>query len=90
MANTGKLKRRRAELYQQQGGKCFWCQGQMRQLKTDGGPFPDDLCTLDHLRNRYHPGRLEPTTGETRYVAACYACNHRRGRESHASQSASA
>lgn len=47
-------------------------------------PHPNDLATLEHLRDRHHPGRLEPPAqGEKRIVLACLKCNRQKGRESH-------
>lgn len=72
----------RLDLYVQQGGKCYWCNCQM--VLPRGG-LPEDtanLCTVDHLRDRFDPKRSEPAYGEKRHVAACWTCNQRRCSES--------
>jgi hypothetical protein len=80
--------RRREQLGRRQKNKCFWCQCTMVPIPPDnhiaGAPnrFPPAMITLDHI---YHKGdprrRTEPKYGEQRYVAACFDCNERRGRE---------
>jgi hypothetical protein len=83
-ASTEKKRRRRAALFQQQGGLCFWCQCEMQLLPPvpRRKRMPKDLCTIDHLRDRYHPERRQRCKpGEQRLVAACWECNNRRGQE---------
>lgn len=49
-----------------------------------GTPTPLDLCTFDHLDDRYSPERgKHPNT--YRNVAACWDCNNKRNREREAS-----
>ena len=75
-------KRRRAELYKEQGGDCYWCHQPMvllEQYPADG-ILSDEICTLDHLFDRLHPERLANVPPKTqRWVAACYGCNQTRG-----------
>ena len=74
--------RRRAVLYGEQDGLCFWCEEPMVLLlryPTDGR-IAGNVCTLDHLRDRDNPKRQEPVRGDQRLVAACCACNHQRDR----------
>ena len=74
--------RRRRRLFERQNGLCHYCGGEMAWLdpypKT--GPFPDAMCTLEHLRDRFDPMRWERSRGEERTVAACYKCNTERSR----------
>jgi hypothetical protein len=75
--------------FHRQNGKCYWCGCEMVLIEgrpKHAGPQPDNMCTLDHLRDRHHPERTAPNTGEQRYVAACHKCNWERGRQSHLSQ----
>lgn len=84
MASSRKyFKARRGRLFQKQGGKCYWCKCDMIDLDYTGrnGPIPDNACTLDHLRDRLDPERSRPGLFEKRWVAACRACNHKRGRD---------
>jgi hypothetical protein len=73
--------RRRAELYGEQDGLCFWCEEPMVLLlryPIDGRLKPN-VCTIDHLRDRDNPRRHEqPKGGERRLVAACSGCNQTR------------
>jgi hypothetical protein len=71
--------RRRAELFGDQNGICFWCDEPMKLLMRYpiDGKLPPDACTIDHLRDRDNLRRREqPKAGEQRLVAACFACNH--------------
>lgn len=72
-------KKRRAKLFREQSGLCHWCRQPMRMLHVEGGDQPPDLCTLDHLRDRFDPARRQPANGEKRLVAACFKCNNDRG-----------
>lgn len=85
MSNPQKTKRR-AALFVQQSGLCHWCGCAMSfpavYPKLDKGQkLPVDLCTLDHLRDRFDPLRRKQGRGEQRYVAACWQCNNDRGRD---------
>ena len=74
--------RRRAKLWAQQKGLCYWCHCQTTLTKgpsRKGEKIPPDLATIDHLRSRLHPNRQEPACGQQRLVMACSACNNKRG-----------
>lgn len=75
--------RRRAELFQQQNGSCYWCHEPMQLLESypPNGKLEADVCTLDHLFHRGHPDRTKLTHDISRYVAACWQCNQDRGLE---------
>lgn len=77
----GRLKRRRMALFQQQNGLCYWCGCPMVPPPFKRWGAPRNGATIDHLRDRTHPGRREPARGEQRLVAACRDCNERRGAE---------
>lgn len=70
---------RRAELFGEQNGLCFWCEEPMQLLSPypTGGSLPARACTIDHLRDRDNPRRTEQgaTRAEPRWVAACFECN---------------
>ena len=39
-------------------------------------PFPDNMCTVEHLKDQFDPARQVPAKeGEVRHVAACWRCN---------------
>lgn len=75
-------KRRRAQLFHQQHGRCHWCCQPMTlpELYPPDGRLAPDICTLDHLFDRTNPCRSNVTHGIPRYVAACHSCNQDRGR----------
>lgn len=82
---NGRRLRRRARLFEQQGGLCHWCACKMllrNGIFQNGERQPLNLATIDHLRDRFHPGRTEPANGDQRWVAACWDCNNKRGRAS--------
>lgn len=84
MSHSSKLRRRRHVLFEQQKGFCYWCNQPMRELPPDPKrrPMPKDMCTIDHLRDRFDPARQQRCKhGEQRLVAACWECNNRRGIE---------
>lgn len=89
-----KRKRRRANLWRQQQGKCHWCGVAMmhwndwyaQHRTARGGWQPPRLATIDHLRDRFAPTRQERAQGEQRWVLACSACNHKRGVENQKAQ----
>lgn len=58
---------------------CHWC-GVLTALPTPGGsPKAKNEATIDHLRPRHHPGRLEPAKNqEVRRVLSCWKCNNER------------
>jgi hypothetical protein len=71
---------RRKKAYHRQDGKCIWCGEEMlfiehippRIMKN----APDNLCTLEHLDDRYNPNRGTYPVGEIRVGASCKKCNH--------------
>lgn len=71
--------RKRLRLYEFQGGKCFWCNGEMILVKGHIEPQPANLATLEHLDDRLDPARGS-FVGERRVVLACYRCNQKRRR----------
>lgn len=77
--------RRRREEANRQGWKCHWCQIPMTEVPLmipPGMVLPPTMVTLDHLFAKGDPRRrIKPRNGEKRYVAACFECNHRRGKE---------
>jgi len=54
----------------------------MRLLKmpAQAKVMPHDLCTLEHLDDRYSPERGKHF-GEIRVVAACWLCNHEQNKK---------
>ena len=80
-ADRAKLRRQRARLFIEQDGKCFYCQTDMilmMHAPTKAWRRPPNLCTIEHLRDRFHPERQTPNTaGEKRRVVACLECNGR-------------
>lgn len=78
--------RRRAELYGDQNGLCFWCEEPMILLPRypADGRVMGNICTIDHLRDRDNPTRQDrPAPNEQRVVAACAACNFERDHARH-------
>ena len=60
-------------LWLRQGGRCFYCDHPMIQIKGPG-PHPPHAMTVDHIVTRTSKrGRAGPK------VAACRRCNGRRG-----------
>lgn len=78
------VKRRREKLYHQQNGLCYYCQCEMLfmfKVPSHQARAPN-LCTIEHLRDRFDPTRREPNYGmEQRWVAACNQCNHEKNKE---------
>jgi hypothetical protein len=72
-------KARRMRLFERQNGLCHWCGIEMiiPQPYPSVGPWPDAMCTVEHLRDRFDPTRWDKPEyhGEERTVAACYRCN---------------
>lgn len=74
-------------LWLRQNKRCHWCGRVMREPGThngakDGKP-PDDLCTLEHMHDRYSAERGRHA-GTFVNVAACWRCNWERGRKTEA------
>lgn len=79
-----KLKKRRKKLFEKQNGLCHYCKCKMIHMfdvpQTMTKPY--NLCTIEHLRDRFDPTRQEPNcTNEQRQVAACNKCNHKRNKQ---------
>lgn len=78
-----------AKLYDQQHGKCHWCGIAMRPpgsfVPRRGRKLPKDLCTYDHLDDRFSAERGKHAWTR-RNVAACWQCNFDRHIESQKSQ----
>lgn len=85
MANDKRLQRQRFRLWQQDP-RCYYCrvitilpESLSLPRARNGGlkVYPNNLATLEHLRSRLHPKRLEPnpTYTEQRHVLACRKCN---------------
>lgn len=73
-------RKRRNRLFEKQNGLCFWCEEPMVLIQRPAQHLElPRLCTLEHLRSKAHPGRLEQSNGERRTVAACWECNRARG-----------
>lgn len=71
--------KKRKWLFRHQRGLCHWCKKPMRllTLPKQNKEIIRDLCTLDHLDDRYDPQRGQ-FSGERRIVAACWQCNFER------------
>lgn len=83
MPSAKEIARRRAELFIEQKGLCYWCKVEMTPtLPTRGAddpPYPPTMCTLDHVYSRLDPRRFRRRRpGEARRVAACIECNQER------------
>lgn len=78
MGNSKENRARRNELFAQDP-HCYWCTDLTVCVEMDGGTFPMNAATLDHVFSRYTPhlrtGEGNPT------VLACWKCNNRRSRE---------
>lgn len=81
MSSREYLRRRRRELSDEQGGRCWWCKCEMTPVVANGTKPPDTMLTLDHLFDKLHPRRTICRDGERRYVAACFKCNQLRSGE---------
>lgn len=72
------VKRTRARLYEEQHGRCYYCQRKMLLVvcgRADGRTHPLQV-TLDHIIPRGMGGTRAPTLNA---VAACSQCNSERG-----------
>jgi len=68
-------RRKRARLYERQGGLCFYCKRLMVLAKGgDDGRCPSDLATIEHLEPKSRGG----TMSDANTVAACFWCNNDR------------
>lgn len=92
--STDRKHRKVKRLWEEQDGKCYWCQEQMvlcrpeklvRHGRKGRVRLPLNFATLDHLDDRFSPDRGK-RGGERRIVLACKRCNELRGRIAQASQ----
>ncbi len=84
MGGTKTLRRRRDNLFKQHP-YCCWCKCKLLHPKfvKKGDTQPDNMATIDHLRNRLDSDRKEPNTeSQSRTVLSCKKCNQDRGDES--------
>jgi hypothetical protein len=66
----------RAALFRKQRGRCHWCGEQMTLTEpVRGQPDDPDMCTLEHIEDRWSPLRGR---GGYRNVAAHKRCNNAR------------
>src|SRR5271154_1934416 len=83
-SNRKQFKKRRKSLFEKQNGLCHYCKCKMLLIFAvpPGRKKPDNLCTIEHLRDRFDPTRQEPNYNrEQRWVAACNKCNNERNRQ---------
>jgi hypothetical protein len=73
--------RKRAMLWEEQQGRCYWCNLQMVQTSPSqpGRPDPPNMATFEHLDSRLTPERGKHA-GTRRIVLVCQSCNGARGR----------
>lgn len=76
MANKFRVQRERMW---RRNPHCHYC-GVKTVLPDANGKSPRAMneATIDHLRPRHHPARLEPANGDVRRVLACWECNNKR------------
>ena len=79
---TAKYRRQRRALYSRQDGLCYYCERPMILIEMDwqGVTPPDNLCTTEHLDDKYDVRRGKNVNGKYRRVAACRACNLERSK----------
>ncbi len=75
--NSTKRKKRRAALFKEQNGLCFWCHEPMTLENPNPHNPPKNFATLDELHARFHGG----TQRVGNVVLACVPCNHDRGHQ---------
>jgi hypothetical protein len=81
MSETGRIKLSRRRLWEQ-NPHCHWCGTETVLIDQDGGFFPHNAATVDHLRSRLDSSRSEPNPQrEQRRVLACWRCNNERARD---------
>lgn len=84
MGGTKVLRRRRDNLFKQHP-YCHWCKCKLLHPKfvKRHQTCPDNMATIDHLRDRLDSNRQEPNTErQSRTVLSCKKCNQDRGKES--------
>ncbi len=77
---------KRRWLFAQQEGRCHFCKCEMLPELAGKRPFPKNLATLFHLRDRFHPLRHVPSHGKKVYVVACWQCSNEQGARRQAEQ----
>jgi hypothetical protein len=76
--NTNAIRKRRKRLWEADP-RCYWCGIVTVLIEKSGGSHLPNEATIDHLRPRHHPGRLEPIEHqEIRRVLSCFKCNNER------------
>lgn len=84
MANSKKNRAVLERRYNEQDGRCYWCDTVMLPPSFNrgfGDKLPPNASTIEHLIPRGDPRRTENVhNGEIRRVAACFECNTLRGR----------
>lgn len=68
---------RRLELFAQDP-RCYWCLVVCVAVEMEGGTFPFNAATLDHVYSKYTPEDRSENGNPT--VLACWECNNRRSR----------
>lgn len=78
MTTNERLKRQKVKLYYRQKKLCYYCGLRMIHPAEApaGGVQHPRLCTLEHLDDRFDPGRGKKKG--YRRVAACFQCNQQR------------
>lgn len=69
------LKKVRLDLYDKQGGRCFWCSKALVLPVAGHSVQKDDTATMDHLIPKSKGGR----NFKSNFVVACAGCNRTRG-----------
>lgn len=73
LTQKAKIGRRRAWMFYQQGGRCFYCKSEMiLAMPPSCRPVSGLLCTIEHVKPKAKGGATEWWNT----VAACYSCNN--------------
>lgn len=81
MKATEKKKRLKTLLYQQQNGKCCYCESDMLlSFENHIGQQPNNLATFEHVYHLWEPDRHKKGNKD-KVMLACYQCNHKKGIE---------
>lgn len=67
-----------------QNPRCYWCQTPTILYEPkQGEKTPDNMATIDHLFDRFHPERKTPNHKKLiKRVLACHRCNNKRSAQS--------
>ncbi len=87
MKRRTKHHRQVARLFKEQNGRCCWCNNKM--IPTGGKHIkdpPDNLCTLEHLDDKWSSMRGKWPQGTIRRAVACRKCNQARSNTRQAEQ----